>query len=153
MQARMTNPAFVLPDGMKGIGAIFKAVNQGGISHELQEIVGLRASQINGCSACVHAHHANLVKAGESAERIAAVAAWREAPFFDDAERAALELTEAVTRLADRSGDAVDGELWDRVADHFDEKQLAALILLIGVTNMFNRLNASIKEPAGTSWT
>ncbi|WP_233617554.1 carboxymuconolactone decarboxylase family protein [Actinomadura sp. WAC 06369] len=149
----MTNPAFVLPDGMKGIGAIFKAVNQGGISHELQEIVGLRASQINGCSACVHAHHANLVKAGESAERIAAVAAWREAPFFDDAERAALELTEAVTRLADRSGDAVDGELWDRVADHFDEKQLAALILLIGVTNMFNRLNASIKEPAGTSWT
>ncbi len=153
MQARMTNPAFVLPDGMKGIGAIFKAVNQGGISHELQEIVGLRASQINGCSACVHAHHANLVKAGEPAERIAAVAAWREAPFFDDGERAALELTEAVTRLADRSGDAVDGELWDRVADHFDEKQLAALILLIGVTNMFNRLNAAIKEPAGTSWT
>ncbi|WP_245592507.1 carboxymuconolactone decarboxylase family protein [Actinomadura rifamycini] len=149
----MTNPAFVLPDGMKGIGAIFKAVNQGGISHELQEIVGLRASQINGCSACVHAHHANLVKAGEPAERIAAVAAWREAPFFDDGERAALELTEAVTRLADRSGDAVDGELWDRVADHFDEKQLAALILLIGVTNMFNRLNAAIKEPAGTSWT
>nr|WP_246343055.1 carboxymuconolactone decarboxylase family protein [Actinomadura verrucosospora] len=85
---------------MKGIGAIFKAVNAGGISHELQEIVGLRASQINGCSACVHAHNANLVRAGESTERIAAVAAWREAPFFDDAERAALALTLAVTRLA-----------------------------------------------------
>ncbi|MFD0902163.1 carboxymuconolactone decarboxylase family protein [Actinomadura sediminis] len=152
MQARMTNPAFVLPDGMKGIGAIFKAVNAGGISHELQEVVGLRISQINGCSACVHAHHANLVKAGASAERIAAVAAWREAPFFDDAERAALALAEAATRLADRSGEAVDDPLWDQVADHYDEKQIAALIMLIGVTNMFNRLNASIKEPAGTSW-
>jgi AhpD family alkylhydroperoxidase len=148
----MTNPAFVLPDGMKGIGSIFKAVNAGGISHELQEIVGLRASQINGCSACVHAHNVNLVKAGQSAERIAAVAAWREAPFFDDAERAALALTEAVTRLADRSGDAVGDELWDLVADHYDEKQISALLLLIGVTNMFNRLNAAIKEPAGTSW-
>ena len=152
MRARMTNPAFVLSDGMKGIGSIFKAVNAGGISHELQEIVGLRASQINGCSACVHAHNVNLVKAGQSAERIAAVAAWREAPFFDDAERAALALTEAVTRLADRSGDAVDDELWDLVADHYDEKQISALILLIGVTNMFNRLNAAIKEPAGTTW-
>ncbi|MEW2354601.1 carboxymuconolactone decarboxylase family protein [Spirillospora sp. NPDC029432] len=148
----MTNPAFVLPDGMKGIGAIFKAVNAGGISHELQEIVGLRVSQINGCSACVHAHHANLVKAGESGERIAAVAAWREAPFFDDSERGALALAEAVTRLADRSGEAVDDRLWDQVADHFDEKQIAALIMLIGVTNMFNRLNATIKEPAGTNW-
>lgn len=152
MRARMTNPAFLLSDGMKGIGAIFKAVNTGGISHSLQEIVGLRTSQINGCSACVHAHCANLAEAGESAERIAAVAAWREAPFFDDSERAALALAEAVTRLADRSGDAVDDRLWDEVADHFDEKQVAALILLIGVTNMFNRLNASIKEPAGTTW-
>lgn len=152
MQARMTNPAYVLPDGMKGIGAIFKGINTGGISHELQEIVGLRASQINGCSACVHAHNANLAKAGVSTERIAAVAAWREAPFFDDAERAALALTEAVTRVADRSGDAVDDQMWDEVADHYDEKQIAALILLIGVTNMFNRINASIKEPAGTTW-
>jgi AhpD family alkylhydroperoxidase len=148
----MKNPAFVLPDAMKGIGGIFKAVNQGDISHELQELVGLRASQINGCSACVHAHAQNLVKAGESAERIVAVVAWREAPFFSEAERAALALTEAVTRLADRSGDAVPDDLWDEVADHFDERQLSALILLIGVTNMFNRLNATIKEPAGASW-
>jgi AhpD family alkylhydroperoxidase len=152
MQARMTNPAYVLPDGLKGIGTIFKAINQGGISHELQEIVALRASQINGCSACVHAHNQNLIKAGESAERIGAVAAWREAPFFTDAERAALELAEAVTRLAERAGEAVSDELWDLVADHYDEKQISALLLLIGVTNMFNRLNAAIKEPAGTSW-
>ncbi|MEV4807257.1 carboxymuconolactone decarboxylase family protein [Nonomuraea sp. NPDC049421] len=153
MRARMTNPAYVLPGGMKGIGAIFKAVNEGGISHEVQELVGLRASQINGCGACVHAHTQALVKAGETVERIAAVAAWREAPFFSDAERAALELAEAVTRLADRSGEAVDDELWDLVADHYDEKQISALLLLIGVTNLFNRLNAAIKEPAGATWT
>ncbi|MEU4579720.1 carboxymuconolactone decarboxylase family protein [Nonomuraea sp. NPDC023979] len=153
MHARMTNPAYVLPDGMKGIGAIFKAVGQGGISHELQEIVGLRASQINGCGACVHAHTQALVKAGESIERISAVAAWREAPFFTDAERAALELTEAVTRLADRSGEAVDDELWSLVAGHYDDSQISALLLLIGVTNLFNRLNAAIKEPAGATWT
>ncbi len=152
MQSRMTNPAFVLPDGMKGIGSIFKAINSGGISHQLQEIVGLRASQINGCSACVHAHNVNLAKAGESADRIGSVAAWQEAPFFDDAERAALKLTEAVTRLADRSGEAVDDRLWDEVADHYDEQQISALLLLIGVTNLFNRLNAAIKEPAGANW-
>lgn len=152
MQARMKNPAYVLPDGLKGIGSLFKAVNQGGITQQLQEIVGLRASQINGCSACVHAHTVNLRKAGESDERVASVAAWREAPFYTDAERAALALTEAITRLADRSSDAVPDALWDEVTDHFDEQQLAALLLLIGVTNLFNRLNAAIKEPAGTNW-
>lgn len=152
VQARMTNPFYALPDALKGIGSIFQAVGTGGISHELQEIVGLRASQINGCSACVHAHNLNLAKAGETAERIGAVSAWREAPFFDDAERAALALTEAVTRLADRSGEAVDERLWDEVADHFDEKQIAALLLVIGVTNMFNRINAAVREPAGTTW-
>ncbi|MFF8599079.1 carboxymuconolactone decarboxylase family protein [Streptomyces sp. NPDC015232] len=152
IQARMKNPAYVLPDGLKGIGSVFKAVAGGGLAPELQEIVALRASQINGCSACVHAHHANLVKAGESTERIASVAAWREAPFYDEAERAALALTEAVTRLADRSGEAVDDALWDEVTRHFDERQTSALLLLIGVTNMFNRLNAAIREPAGTTW-
>ncbi|WP_374213984.1 carboxymuconolactone decarboxylase family protein [Streptomyces sp. A3M-1-3] len=80
------------------------------------------------------------------------MAAWREAPFFSDAERAAPELTETVTRLADRSGVAVPDALWDEVADHFDEQQLSALILLIGVTNMFNRITTTISEPAGTSW-
>lgn len=153
MPARMTNPAYVLPDGMKGIASIFKAVNTGGIPHELQELVSLRASQINGSSACVHAHSTNLVKADESADRITAVAAWRDTPFFTEAERAALELTEAITRLADRSGDAVDDYLWDRVTDHFDEGQVAALLLMIGMTNLFNRLNTAIKEPADAYWT
>ena len=107
VHARMKNPAFVLPDAMKGIGSIFKAVNAAGLSHELQEIVALRVSQINGCSACVFSHNQNLRKAGVSEDRVAAVAAWREAPFFDEAERAALNLAELATRLSDRSADAV----------------------------------------------
>ncbi|WP_367321417.1 carboxymuconolactone decarboxylase family protein [Streptomyces sp. HUAS ZL42] len=152
MQARMTNPAYVLPGALKGIGGIFQAVGESGLSQELQEIAGLRASQINGCSACVHSHVQNLRKAGTSEERIASVGAWREAPFFGDAERAALRLTEAVTRLADRSEESVPDELWDEAADHFDEKQLSGLILVISLTNMFNRINTTIKEPAGTTW-
>jgi AhpD family alkylhydroperoxidase len=152
MQARMTNPAFVLPTVMKGIGSIFQAIGEVGLPQELAEIVGLRASQINGCGACVYGHTHNLRKAGASEERIAAVAAWRHAPFFTDAERAALKLTEAVTRLADRSDEPVPDALWDEVADHFDEKELSALILTVSLTNMFNRINTTIKEPAGTTW-
>jgi AhpD family alkylhydroperoxidase len=152
MEARMKNPAYVLPDAMKAIGGLVRAVGQGDLSEELQEIVALRASQINGCSACVHGHVHNLRKAGTSEERIAAVVAWREAPFYSDAERAALQLTESATRLADRSGDSVPDELWDEVADHFDEKQLSALILVIALTNFFNRINTTVKEPAGTTW-
>lgn len=152
MQARMTNPAYVLPGALKGIGTLFQAIGESGLSQEVTEIVGLRASQINGCGACVHGHVANLRKAGASEERIAAVVAWRDAPYFTDAERAALQLTESVTRLADRSDESVPDALWDEVADHFDEKQLSGLILTISVTNLFNRINTTIKEPAGTTW-
>lgn len=152
MQARMTNPAQILPSAMKGIGSLIQATGEGGLPAELSEIVGLRASQINGCSACAHAHTLNLRKAGATEERIAAVGTWREAPFFTDAERAALQLTERVTRLADRSEESVSDALWDEAADHFDEKQLSALILTISLTNMFNRINTTIREPAGTTW-
>ncbi|GAA3248719.1 carboxymuconolactone decarboxylase family protein [Nonomuraea helvata] len=152
MEARMKNPAYVLSDSLKGIQTIYKAIYQGGAPQELLEIVALRASQINGCSACVHAHVQNLKKSGESDERVGNVAAWREAPYYSDVERAALQLTEAVTRIADRSGDAVPDELWDEVADHFDEQQLSAIILTISMTNFFNRINATIKEPAGQNW-
>ena len=152
MQARMKNPAYVLPGALKGIGGIFRAIGESGLSQEVQELVGLRASQINGCGACVHGHVQNLRKAGASEERIASVTAWRDAPFYDDAERAALQLTESVTRLADRSHESVPDALWDEAADHFDERELSALILTIAVTNMFNRINTTIKEPAGTTW-
>jgi AhpD family alkylhydroperoxidase len=153
VQSRMKNPAMVLPDAMKGIQNMYKAMHQGGVPQQLLELVHLRASQINGCSACVYAGVEGARKAGETDERLATLAAWREAPFFTDAERAALALTEAATRLADRSGDAVPDDIWDAAADHFDERQLAAIILMVAVTNLFNRINATIKEPAGASWT
>jgi AhpD family alkylhydroperoxidase len=152
MEARMKNPGYVLPDAMKGIGSLVQAVKQGGLPEELHELVALRVSQINGCSACVHGHVQILRKAGTSEERIAAVVAWREAPFYSDAERAALQLAESATRLADRSADSVSDELWDELADHFDEKQLSALILGIALTNFFNRINTTVREPAGTTW-
>ncbi|KAB2346028.1 carboxymuconolactone decarboxylase family protein [Actinomadura rudentiformis] len=152
MEARMKNPAYVLPDALKGIQNIFKGINSSGLSQEMQELVGLRVSQINGCSACVHAHVQNLNKAGTSADKVATVAAWRESPFFDDAERAALALAEAATRIADRSGEAVPDDIWDAAADHFNEQELSAVILVVAVTNLFNRLNATIKELAGATW-
>ncbi|MFF7023945.1 carboxymuconolactone decarboxylase family protein [Streptomyces klenkii] len=152
MTARMKNPAMVLPDAMKGIQHLLGAVRQGGVSQELLELVHLRASQINGCSTCVYGGVASAKKAGMSDDRLHMVAAWQEAPFFSDAERAALALTEAATRLADHSGKAVPDEIWDAAADHFDEKELAAIILMVATTNLFNRLNTTVEEPAGTTW-
>ena len=108
----------------------------------------LRASQINGCSACVDSGARSARKAGETEERLATVAAWREAPYFSDAERAALALAEAATRLADRP-DPVPDEIWDAAAAHYDEKGLAAIVLMIAVTNLFNRLNATTRQVAG----
>ena len=151
MEARMSNPGMVLPDAMKGIQALIKASHQGGVPEPTLELVHLRASQINGCSACVTAGALSAKKAGETDERLFAVAAWREAPYFTDAERAALALAEAVTRLSDRA-DPVPDELWDNVARHYDEPQLAALILWIATTNLFNRLNATTRQVAGGKW-
>lgn len=151
MGARMTNPAMVLPDAMTGIQNIFKAVHKGGVPQATLELVHLRASQINGCSACVYGGVHSAKKAGESDERLHQVAVWREADCFTDAERAALALTEAATRLADHP-EAVSDAIWDDVADHFDEKGLSAIILMISLTNLFNRLNTTVKEPAGQTW-
>jgi len=148
MQARMTNPAMVLPDAMQPIQALFQAISKGGVPESTLELVHLRASQVNGCSACVDAGARSARKAGETDERLFAVAAWREAPYFTDAERAALALAEAATRLADRA-DPVPDEIWDAATDHFDEQGLAALVLMIAVTNLFNRLNATTRQVAG----
>jgi AhpD family alkylhydroperoxidase len=151
MPARMKNPAMILPDAMNGIQNLFKAMSQGGVPETTLELVHLRASQINGCSACVDAGVRSARKAGETDDRLLLVAAWRETDCFTDAERAALALTEAAIRLADRA-EAVTDEIWDGVADHFDEKSLAAIILMIATTNLFNRVNATVKEPAGATW-
>ncbi|MEU1629085.1 carboxymuconolactone decarboxylase family protein [Streptomyces sp. NPDC020096] len=145
----MQNPAVIIPEAMEPILAVAKAARTGGVPEATLELVHLRASQINGCSFCVDGGARSARKAGESDERLLAVAAWRETPYFTDAERAALALTEAATRLADRP-DPVPDEIWDEAAAHYDERQLAALILWIGMTNLFNRLNATTKQVAGT---
>ena len=152
MQPRMSNPATLLPDASKAIYALIQATRKGGVSEKTLELVHLRASQINGCSFCVDSGARSAKKAGETDERLFAVAAWREAPYFSDAERAALALTEAVTRLADQA-DPVPDSIWEEATRHYDEQGLAALTLMIATTNLFNRLNATVRQVAGSqSW-
>lgn len=150
LKARMQNPAQVIPEAMPAILDLLKATSTGGVGSATLELVHLRASQINGCAVCVTTGARNAKKAGETDERLWAVAAWRETPYFTDAERAALALTEAATRLADHP-DSVSDEIWDAAAEYFDEKQLAAIVLMIGVTNLFNRLNATTRQIAGAA--
>src|SRR6478672_10729875 len=115
MEARMTHPAFVVPAALEALRAYHQAGEGLGVSAETLEMIHLRASQINGCSVCVQLHSTNLKKEGMSDERLFGIAAWRDAPYYSDEERAALELTETVTRLADQ-GDPVPDEVWDAVA-------------------------------------
>ena len=149
MQPRMKNPLAFFPDAYKGLLAVEKSA-EAGLSLVTRKLVHLRASQINGCGFCNDMHAKELKKAGESDERIFAVAAWRDTKYFNPAERAALALTEAVTRLEDRP-EAVPDDVWDEAAEHYDERQLAALLIQIAVVNAFNRLNVPIKQVAG-SW-
>ena len=148
MEARMKNPVYVIPDAMKALHALKGATEQGGVPHATLALVELRASQINGCSVCVDMHARLMRKDGETEERIIAVAAWRHAPYFTAAERAALALTEAVTRLSDRE-DPVPDAIWAEAARQYDEKGLAALILAIAGINVWNRLNASVGQVVG----
>ena len=147
MTARMTNPAFAVPGAMDALQALSKTISRARVPIN-RELLHLRASQINGCSVCVDMHAKAARAAGESEERVFAVAAWRETPYFSDAERAALALTEALCRLADRT-DPVPDELWDAVAEHFDETQLGALVLDIATVNVWNRLNVATRQVVG----
>ena len=151
MQARMKNPVFVLPDAMKAMQALSKAAQADGLPDVTHKLVHLRASQINGCSVCVDMHARELKQAGQSDERIFAVAAWRETPWYSEAERAALALTEAVTRIADRP-EPVPDDIWNEAARHYDEEALAALIVSIAAINVWNRFNATVKQMAGERW-
>lgn len=146
-QTRMKHPVYLIPEAMKALQAVAKAVKDKGVPDTTLYLVELRASQINGCSACVEIHSTELAKAGVPHEKIFAVGAWRESPRFDDAERAALALAEAETRLADRP-DAVSDEVWDFAAKHYDEQALAALVIAIAGINTWNRLNATIRQVA-----
>lgn len=147
MQARMKQPVFIIPGAMENLQAVGKAVEQGGVPKKTLDLVHLRASQINGCSVCVDMNF-RFKAPDESYERLFAVAAWKDAPFFTDAERAALALSEAVTRLSDRS-DPVPDEIWKEAARHYDEAQLASLLLYIALTNVWNRLNVTTRQVAG----
>jgi AhpD family alkylhydroperoxidase len=148
VEPRITNPAFAVPGAMDALQALSKAISRMRISPRLLELMHLRASQINGCGVCVDSGTCSLKQAGETDERLLAVAAWKEAPYFSEAERAALALTEAVTRLSDRA-DPVPDAIWQEATRHYDEPALAALILSIATTNLFNRLNVTTGQVAG----
>lgn len=150
-QPRMKHPVYVIPEALKALQAFAKTTKDKGVPETTLYLVELRASQINGCSVCVEMHSAELVKAGVPNEKIFAVAAWRESQHFTDAERAALALTEEETRTADRP-DPVSDEVWDFAAKHYDEQALAALVIAIAGINVWNRLNATIRQTAGGSW-
>lgn len=146
---RMSNPAVLIPEAMDALMAVNAAVAGAGVDGKLLALSHLRASQINSCGPCVAGGVHQARQHGATADQVHAVAAWRETPWFSDEERAALALTEAVTRLADRP-DPVPDEVWDVAAKHFDQKELAALLLGIAITNAFNRLNAPTRQQAGT---
>lgn len=135
---------------MKGLLDVVSAVKSVGVPTSTLNLMMIRASQINGCSFCVDMHNQEAKLAGETEERRWAVAAWRESPHFDAAERAALELTECVTRIADRGAEAAPDDVFARASEHFDERRLSALILTVGVINLFNRLMVTTRMPAGT---
>ncbi|WP_425388706.1 carboxymuconolactone decarboxylase family protein [Amycolatopsis jejuensis] len=145
----MSHPVQVHPDAMKALYALSTATKDSTVPATTHHLIHLRASQINGCSVCVDMHAREMKEAGEKDERIWAVGAWRESPYFTDAERAALALTESVTRLADRP-DPVPDDVWDAAADIYDEKELSSLLLSIAGINVWNRLNAAIRQPVGT---
>ena len=150
MQPRMKSPVFLVAEAMTAMQSLNRAAEQGGVPESTLALITLRASQINGCGLCVDMHSRMMKKAGETDERLFAVAAWRDAPYYTDAERAALALAEAVTRLSDRP-DPVPDAIWEEAARHYDEKGLAALLLSIAAINVWNRLNVATRQVAGSA--
>jgi AhpD family alkylhydroperoxidase len=148
MQPRIKNPAMLVPGALDALQELGAAARSAGVPDTTLYLIEVRASQINGCSVCLDMHSRELKAAGEPDERIFMVGAWRESPYFSEAERAALALTEATTRLADRS-DPIPDEVWDAAARHYTESQLAALVVAIAAINAFNRLNAATRQITG----
>jgi AhpD family alkylhydroperoxidase len=151
MQARMKNPAMLHPEALQALMALAKALKQGGVPAHTLELVHLRASQINGCAFCVDLGVREARKAGETDERLFAVATWRESPHFNDAERAALAFAESATRLSDRP-DPVPDDVWKEAARYYEEPALAQLVMYVAMTNMFNRINVPTRQVAGSGW-
>ena len=148
MEARMKNPAYVLQDTVQAINLLYKAAHSAGLDRQVLELVHMRASQINGCSACVESGARGARKAGITDERLLTISAWRETPWFTEAERAALELAESMTRLSDKA-DAVPDAIWKEAARHYDERALGAILLQISLVNVWNRVNVATRQVAG----
>ncbi|EME51019.1 carboxymuconolactone decarboxylase family protein [Amycolatopsis decaplanina] len=150
METRIPNPALSNPGTLKALIALAESAGDTGVPKTTHYLMHVRASQINGCSGCLEMHTKELREAGEPDERIFTVAAWRDTAYFTDAERAALALAEALTRIADRA-DPVDDEIWNEAAHHYDETQLASLVLSIAAINTWNRLNVATRQIAGAA--
>jgi AhpD family alkylhydroperoxidase len=148
MEPRIENPALTVPGVMPALQRMTDAVKKAGVPETTLYLIELRASQINGCSVCADMHSRELKAAGERDARIFTLATWRETPYFSDAERAALALTEAATRLADRP-DPVPDSVWQEAARHYHESQLAALVLAIAGINTWNRINVATRQITG----
>lgn len=149
IEPRITNPTAVIPEALEGIQKLLVAVYKGGLGADVLELTHMRTSQINGCSSCIEGTVNSVHRKGkELDERLLMVAAWRHSSRFTEAERAALELTEEMTRLADRA-DPVPDDVWARAAEHYDEKALVALVLHVALVNLFNRVNVATRQPAG----
>src|SRR6185437_11076445 len=145
MQSRMKHPVFIVPEAFQALQALGTATEHGGVPKSTRELIHFRASQINSCSACLDMHAKMMRKSGETGERLFALSAWRESPLFTAAERAALALTESVTRLSDKD-DAVPDAVWEEAARHYDEVGLASLLLTISTINVWNRLNVATRQ-------
>lgn len=150
MSSRMINPVFILPEAMQAMFALNKPTEDK-LPLRLRKLVHLRASQINGCSVCVDMHAKELQRDGVPLEHIFAVAAWRDTPYFSEAECAVLELTEELTRLADRS-DPVPDAVWEKVTRHFSQPEIAALLVSIALINSWNRFNVAVRMTVGEKW-
>jgi len=148
MHARMSNPALIFQDAMPAMMALAASIEKSGVPKKTLDLIHLRTSQINGCAVCLDLHARGARKSGETDLRSFTVAGWRDAPYFTDEERAALALTEAVTRLSDRA-DPVPDDVWQEAARHYDERALGAIVLQISLVNVWNRVNVATRQVAG----
>jgi len=151
LQSRMANPASVVADAMEALLQLDQALGRAGLPARTRELVHIRVSQINGCGVCSVQHPQTARKLGETDERIWAIAGWRDAPYYNPAERAALALAESITRL-DGHPQPVPDDVWDEAAQHYDEQQLSALVLTTATVNLWNRLNIATRQVAGQGW-
>jgi AhpD family alkylhydroperoxidase len=148
MEARMTNPVMILRGAAEAMEQLGAAARSAGVPESTLHLIEVRTSQINGCSVCLDMHSRELTASGEPDERVFMVAAWREAPYFSDAERAAPALSDAATRLADRA-DPIPEQVWEEATRHYDEAQLAGIVVAIAGINAWNRINAATRQVTG----